>query len=91
MFKTSLLFSTHHFLTLKFISCTEYSSLDETPQIIVMIIKNILALCPLFLTQKLLKAPKTLGASKVVRVTKSIFGYVDEIIFEPYLRMAVVV
>ena len=61
---------------------------------IVMIIKNILALCPLFLIQKLLEAPKTLGASKVVRVTKSIFGYVNyvnEIIFEPYLRMAMVV
>ena len=53
---------------------------------IVKIIKNILCLCPLFLTQTLLEAPKTLGVSNVIRETKSIFGYVNEVIFEPYLR-----
>ena len=51
-----------------------------------MIIKNIIGLCPLFLTQTLLEAPKTLGASNIIRVTKSIFGYVNKVIFEPYLR-----
>ena len=92
MFTTSLLFSTHHFSTLKLISCPKYSSLDWKPQI-----QNHKILhchdnkkynwpCPLFLTQTLLEAPKTLGASNMIRVTKSIFGYVNEVIFEPYLR-----